>query len=471
MTDSTIVDALIGYVQKAPAHSGKRQRHIRWWFFFAVALVSFATGVAGFIGALQTERTRIASILLFVFVVVLIIIRIIVMRRPAPLLRWHPLSMVQPQASWLTTLMHAAHTTRWQQLVGRGIRIGDFVMWVLMALVLVAAAGIIFTFSAFGLYDGLKTGLDYFDVVLFMGLVGPFMSVRSGIARWRARRDGSRKRLNSFTETLRNALGAVNNFFHTTLDSTAGMVRAGVTNVTSTVSTSVVSLTTTAALATTVAGVGLAAVDVAPRSIIATGRVVPLPMEVALLAGEDGRNVGLRGEILLNCMDDIMSDTDRSDAPCQNAVHQVSELCAQWNGKDMPPGCEANIFALLPEIQPLVQNGENNDPRDNRPYMPPPTKVIPPTHTRGVVTPTPLLVTDTRVSDATTIPTQTDVPLPSATAVVETTPVVEPVIPPNMTQMPEQGGNAAQTPIVRLPNNNAQGTPLDTPLPGTDSQP
>jgi len=40
-----------------------------------------------------------------------------------------------------------------------------------------------------------------------------------------------------------------------------------------------------------------------------------------------------------------------------------------------------------------------------------------------------------------------------------------------MTQMPEQGGNAAQTPIVRLPNNNAQGTPLDTPLPGTDSQP
>ncbi|MFN5934554.1 MAG: hypothetical protein ACK46D_09700, partial [Roseiflexaceae bacterium] len=130
MTDSTIVDALIGYVQKAPAHSGKRQRHIRWWFFFAVALVSFATGVAGFIGALQTERTRIASILLFVFVVVLIIIRIIVMRRPAPLLRWHPLSMVQPQASWLTTLMHAAHTTRWQQLVGRGIRIGDFVMWV-----------------------------------------------------------------------------------------------------------------------------------------------------------------------------------------------------------------------------------------------------------------------------------------------------------------------------------------------------
>ena len=213
MTDPTVVDALIVHAQASPGLSGKRQRSARWWFFFAVALVSFATGIASFVGAIQNERTQLAAFLLLVLVVVLVVVRTYLIRRPTPVVRWQPLSFVQPQRSWVATLVHDASPSRWHVVRGRSMRIVDFVLWVLMAVVLIAAAATIFTFSAFGLYDGLVTGLDYFDVVLLMGLVGPFMSVRSGIARWRARREGSRKRLNSFTETLRNALGAINTFF------------------------------------------------------------------------------------------------------------------------------------------------------------------------------------------------------------------------------------------------------------------
>ncbi len=481
MTDPTIVDALIVQAQAVPARSGKRQRMLRWWFFFAVAMVSFATGIAAFIGAVQKERTQLAASILLGLVVVLVVVRIYLMRRPAPVVRWQPLSYVQPQRAWVMSLVHTAHPSRWHVLWGRSIRIVDFLVWVLMAIVLVCAAATIFTFSAFGLYDGLVAGLDYFDIVLLMGLVGPYMSVRSGIDRWRARRDGSRKRLNSFTETLRNALGAINNFFNTTLDSTAGVVRAGVTSVTSSVSTSVVTVTTTAALSATVAGVGLAAVDVAPRSIVATGRVLPLPMEVASLAGEDGRDVGLRGDILLGCMDDILAaNQDDADVPCQKAVQQVGGVCATWDGKHMPNGCEAKIFALLPEIQALVQNNDNRRP----PSMPEnddksrqmneqqrASASFPTTTSIVATTPTASAMMETSTSVATPIPTDTVLLTATTTPPDITAVIMDTALPPNMTQMPEQGGKPQETPIRRGPNNNALGTPLDTPFPGTEGQP
>ena len=481
MTDPTIVDTLIVQAQAVPARSHKRQRQLRWWFFFVVALVSFATGIAGFVGAVQQERTQLAAFLLLVLVVVLVVVRIFLMRRPAPVVRWQPLSYVQPQRTWVASLVHDAHQSRWRVLWGRSIRIIDFMLWVLMAVVLVSAAGTIFTFSAFGLYDGLVAGIDIFDVVLVIGLVGPFMSVRSGIARWRARRDGSRKRLNSFTETLRNALGAINNFFNTTLDSTAGIVRAGVTNVTSTVSTSIVTVTTTAALSATVAGVGLAAVDVAPRSIIATGRVLPLPMEVATLAGDEGRDVGLRGEILLNCMDDILaSNEDNSDIPCQKAVHQVGGVCATWDGKHMPTGCEDKIFALLPEIQQLVQRDDNRRPPSMPEDRSKPRQMddqqrkltqFPTTTFIAMTTPTVSAMMESPTSVATPVPTDTVLATATLTLAPVTPVLVDTALPPNMTQMPEQGGQPQGTPEQRGPNNNAQGTPLDTPFPGTGNQP
>jgi len=479
VTDPAIVDALIVHVQAVPARSHKRQRQLRWWFFFVVALVGFATGVAGFVGAVQQERTQLVAFLLLVLVAALVVVRIFLMRRPAPVVRWQPLSYVQPQQTWVASLVHDAHQSRWDVLWGRSIRIMDFMLWMLMAVVLVCAAATIFIFSAFGLYDGLMAGIDIFDVVLVIGLVGPFMSIQSGIARWRARRDGSRKRLNSFTETLRNALGAINNFFNTTLDTTAGMVRAGVTNVTSTVSTSIVTVTTTAALSATVAGVGLAAVDVAPRSIIATGRVLPLPMEVATLAGAEGKDVGLRGEILLNCMDDILAgNEDNADVPCQTAVHAVGSVCATWDGNYMPASCEAQIFALLPEIQPLVQNNdqrrsprpENTDTSDPNNEQQSKSASFPTTTSLIVATPTASAMMATLTSVVTPIPTDTVIPV-ATTVPVDVAPVVDTALPPNMTQMPDQGTRPQGTPIVRGPNNNAQGTPIDTPLPRTGNQP
>ncbi|MFM7678035.1 MAG: hypothetical protein ACKO83_04215 [Roseiflexaceae bacterium] len=479
MTDPVLVETLLAHTQTIPAQSGKRRRATRWWFFFVVAVVSFATGVAGFVDAIQKERTQLTAFALMALVVVVVVVRSYVARRIKAVAPWHPLSFVRPAADWSTTLVHTARLTRWQVWMGRSIRILDFLLWVLLALVLVGAAATIFTFSAFGLYDGLVSGIDIFDMVLLIGLVGPFMSVRSGMARWRARRDGSRKRLNSFTETLRNALGAINNFFNTSLDSTAGFIRSGVSTVSSSVSASVVSVTTTAALTATVAGVGLAAVDVAPRSIIATGRVVPLPMEVAMLAGEDGKNVGLRGEILLNCMDDIVNDTeDYSDIACQQAVHQVSSECATWDGTNMPRMCETQVFALLPEIQALVGDGDSrrdpappNAPQQRAPNeqrSPPDTRA---TTTYAIMTPTQFAATDVPTSQITAMPTQTESPVPTLTMVANTPVAAEPQRPPNMTQMPAQGGDVQGTPQVRLPNNNALGTPLDTPLPGTEGQP
>ncbi len=478
MTDPALVDTLIAHTQTAPMYSGKRQRLARWWFFFVVAIVSFVTGVAGFIDAVQKERTQFAAVALMVLVIVVVVVRTYLAHRVQPVTTWQPLSHVRPAADWPTTLVHTARLSRRQIWMGRCVRILDFVVWVVMALVLVCAAAIIFTFSAFGLYDGLVAGIDIFDVVLVMGLVGPFMSVRSGIARWRARRDGSRQRMNSFTETLRNALGAINNFFNASLNSTAGVIRSGVSSVSSSVSASVVSVTTTAALTATVAGVGLATIDVAPRSIIATGRVVPIPMEVAMLAGEDGRDVGLRGEFLLSCMDDLARGKENTDQPCQNAVHKMGGACATFDGNIMPPACEQIIFALVPEIAVLVNEPQTQSPTDAREQPPErpaneqrTTPLPPPTSTYGMMTATQIPATQVPTSEATPLPTQTEPPVPTVTTVPATPAVVEPARPPNMTQLPEQGETPGQTPIVRLPNNNALGTPLDTPLPGTEGQP
>ena len=481
MTDPTLVDSLIAHTHTAPMHSRKRQRLARWWFFFVVAIVSFMTGVAGFIDAVQKERTQLAAVALMVLVIVVVVVRTYLAHRVHPVTTWQPLSHVRPAADWPTTLVHTARLSRWQIWMGRCVRILDFVVWVVMALVLVCAAAIIFTFSAFGLYDGLVAGIDIFDVVLVMGLVGPFMSVRSGIARWRARRDGSRQRMNSFTETLRNALGAINNFFNASLNSTAGVIRSGVSSVSSSLSASVVSVTTTAALTATVAGVGLATIDVAPRSIIATGRVVPIPMEVAMLAGEDGRNVGLRGDILLGCMDDILaSNEDNSDIPCQKAVHQVGGVCATWDGKHMPTGCEDKIFALLPEIQQLVQRDDNrrppsmpedqSKPRQMDDQQRKPTQ-FPTTTFIAMTTPTVSAMMESPTSVATPVPVDTVLATATLTLAPVTPVLVDTALPPNMTQMPEQGGKPQETPIRRGPNNNALGTPLDTPFPGTESQP
>ena len=80
----------------------------------------------------------------------------------------------------------------------------------------------------------------------------------------------------------------------------------------------------------------------------------------------------------------------------------------------------------------------------------------------------------TLTSAVTPIPTDTVIPvaIPVATTVpVDVGPVVDTALPPNMTQMPDQGRQPQGTPSVRGPNNNAQGTPLDTPISGTGNQP
>lgn len=117
-----------------------------------------------------------------------------------------------------------------------------------------------------------------------MGLVGPFNSVRSGIAKWRNRRKGARQRVNTLSETVRNAVGALNNFWNSVSESTAGVVRTGLT----TVSSSVAATATSVAIGITITGVGLAAVSVTPNAVIATGRVVPIPPLLQVLPALQG---------------------------------------------------------------------------------------------------------------------------------------------------------------------------------------
>jgi hypothetical protein len=470
--DTTTVAALLAQVQALSVRVQKPFRTARWWLFFAVAVVSMVTGILGGVSALQRVDTQPIALGILLCALTVVVLRILLRRKGAavtPL--WHPHRSLALPPTASARVVATAHVPQWHIWMSRWVRYVDFLLWVLMAGVLVCAASVLCVFSLFGLWDGLQSGVDISDVVLVMGVVGPVLSVRSGVSRWQARHQGSRQRMQSCMETLRNALAALNNAFRMVRETTTTVARVGA----NTMASGVVAVTTTAAMTAAVAGVGYVAFDTAPRAIIATGKVVPLPMEVALLAGESGVEVGLRGTIVLSCMNDFIdADSDGADMACQQAVRQVDESCATWDGREMPPSCEQRIVQLMPEIKNMVSHespavGPERARPNNQPLSPlntpNPATPVPTTMPTIGDTASPTMVA-TVVPSSTPLPTQTEPPQYTATVDMPAPAPLEPIRPPNMTQLPGQGGNAPETPIVRGPNNNPQGTPLDTPIAG-----
>jgi len=469
---------VIDQLPATPIPRARVVRRVRWWALLAVAVVSFVTGVAGFVDAFQKADTQIIAAGLLLLVILGFTVRVLVKRRkPLPItldLRVQ-LSLEPTTYQQLLAQAQVSHRQIW---VGRVVRLLDYSAWVVLAIVLMLSAATVFLFSAFGLYDGVRTGIDIFDVVLVMGLVGPYNSVRSGLAKWRARRNGARQRVNTLSETVRNALGALNNFWNSASESTAGVVRTGLT----TVSSSVASTATSVAIGITITGVGLAAVSVTPNAVIATGRVVPLPPVVASIAGPAGRDVGVRGAIIYGCMDDIVAGSEgNADQSCQAAVHQVGSVCDKWDGHNMPTACEQQIFTLLPEIQALV--GSNND----KPRGPPPdqnstrnperqlsvTDIPQATRVPATASPTMRVIATATMTTVPATSTVTAIPItntsmatqkppeqPTQGVTANNTPPANDAggVPPNMTQRPSG------------PNNDANGNPLDTPIAGTGPQ-
>ena len=477
MDNHVSVDELVSHVATVPSQSAVVTRRMQWWALFAVAVVSFVTGIAGFVDALRQADTQLIAVVLLGVVGIIVVVRMVLARRVVPVSAWQPTSQLNVDSTWYQQVMHQAQLTVWQIWLGKSVRLLDYLAWVLLAIILVLSASTIFIFSAFGLYEGIRTGIDILDVVLVMGLVGPFTSIRSGIAKWRSRRKGARQRVNTLSETVRNAVGALNNLWSSVSESTAGVIRNGLTSVGSSVATTA----TTVAVGVTVTGLGLAAVSVAPMAVIATGRVVPIPPVVASIAGAEGRAVGLRGAIIYGCMDDIVAgNEDHSDSACQAAVHQIGGVCATWDGQHMPPACEQQIFQLLPEIQAIINNNDRNTPHNSPPSDPnqsrnlpnrtpiplnnvqQPVATVAAQETKVIATNTPTVASTPPFSNPTS--TSQAVMTPQATGIAPTsdgaTPVAnDVVVPPNMTQNP------------RGPNNDANGNPLDTPIAGNEPQP
>jgi len=476
--DQVLVDALVSHVATLPPQSAVVTRRMQWWALCAVAVVSFVTGIAGFVDALRQADTQLIAVVLLGLVGFVVVVRMILARRVVTVSTWQPKSQLNVDSTWYQQVVQQSQLAVWQIWLGKGVRLLDYLAWVLLAIILVLSASTIFVFSAFGLYEGIRTGVDILDVVLVMGLVGPFNSVRSGIAKWRNRRNGSRQRVNTLSETVRNAVGALNNFWNSVSESTAGVVRTGLT----TVSSSVAATATSVAIGITITGVGLAAVSVTPNAVIATGRVVPIPPIVASIAGPAGRDVGVRGAIIYGCMDDIVAGAKgNADQSCQSAVHQVGSVCDKWDGHNMPVACEQQIFTLLPEIQALV--GSNND----KPRGPPPdqnstrnpgqqlsiTAVTQPTSVPTTPFPTMRVIATVTMTTVPATSTVTAIPITNTSMATQKTPI-QPTqgvtanntpsandaggVPPNMTQRPSG------------PNNDANGNPLDTPIAGTGPQ-
>lgn len=358
------VAELLARARNTPALTRKPVRLAQWWLLFVIAVVGFVTGIMGFVAALQQPQSQSIALALIAIVAMIISTHIIriwrVPKVPPWRVRWH----ITLDDTAMPRLIAAAQPSVWRVRLGRVVRVLDFVAWVCMAMALIAAAIIVFVFAVMGFLDGLKDGIDAFDITLAVGFVGPLMSIHSGISRWQARSDGARQRMRSFTETVRNSLGAHNNVYALIRESTNGLLRGGASSI---VSTSVFAVATTAVLTATVSGVSLAFIHEVPRSVVATGRVIPIPLVVARLAGPEGIAVGLRGDIIIACSDDMRADTGAVDDACRVAIAQVDPACAAWDGQELPEACAARIAEVVGENAAIVHKKPRTPPDGRKP--------------------------------------------------------------------------------------------------------
>ena len=377
-------EALLAQLPHVSAQSSLWKRKAQSWIFLMATVISFVTAIFGFVDAFQhPEKQIIAGGMLAVVIVIVAIqlIRATIMRRKQhQIVHITPITSIMIDAQLQQQLTQHAQLSARQIWFRRCVRVIDNIGWVLLATVLTLAAGAVFVFSLFGLYESIRTEVSIFDVVLIMGLVRPLNSTLKGIKKLQQKEIGTRRRIGTFSKSLHYVIESVNHFIARLHLSTAEALRTG-TAVVSHVGGNIATTATTVALSVTVSGIGLASAQVAPSAVIATGQVIPLPPVIANMTGPAGHDVAVRGAVFYGCMGNILDGNQPANENCQQAVQQANDDCAGWQGGPLPPACAQAINQVLPQAverieapvpQPPVEgsNGENPPPTDANRSLP-----------------------------------------------------------------------------------------------------
>jgi cell division protein FtsX len=105
----------------------------------------------------------------------------IVRRKQHQIVHITPITSIMIDAQLQQQLTHQSPLSARQIWIRRCVRIIDNIGWVLLAMVLTLAAGAVFVFSAFGLYEAIRTEVSILDVVMIIGLVRPLNSTLNGL--------------------------------------------------------------------------------------------------------------------------------------------------------------------------------------------------------------------------------------------------------------------------------------------------
>lgn len=384
MDKQITVAAVLAQLPQASAPSSIWKRKARSWVFLIATVISFVTAVFGFVDAFQHPEKQIFAIGLLAVVIVILVIQLIraniVRRKQHQIVHITPITSIMIDAQLQQQLTHQSPLSARQIWIRRCVRIIDNIGWVLLAMVLTLAAGAVFVFSLFGLYEAIRTEVSIFDVVMIIGLVRPLNSTLNGIKKLQQKTIGTRRRLGTFSKSLHYMIESVNHFIHRLHLSTAEIIRTGTAAV-SHVGGGIATTASTVALSVTVSGMGLASAQVAPSAVIATGQVIPLPPVIANVAGPAGHDVAVRGAVFYGCMGNILDSNQPANENCQQAVQQANDDCAGWQGGPLPPACAQAINQVLPQAverieapvpQPPVEgpNGENPPPADANRSLP-----------------------------------------------------------------------------------------------------
>ena len=362
------VAAVLDQLPQASAPSSIWKRKARSWVFLIATVISFVTAVFGFVDAFQHPEKQIFAIGLLAVVIVILVIQLIraniVRRKQHQIVHITPITSIMIDAELQQQLTHQSPLSARQIWVRRCVRIIDNIGWVLLAMVLTLAAGAVFVFSLFGLYEAIRTEVSIFDVVMIIGLVRPLNSTLNGIKKLQQKTIGTRRRIGTFSKSLHYMIESVNHFIQRLHLSTAEIVRTSTAAV-SHVGGSIATTASTVALSVTVSGMGLASAQVAPSAVIATGQVIPLPPVIANVAGPAGHDVAVRGAVFYGCMGNILDGNQQSaDENCQQAVQQANDSCAGWQGGPLPPECAQAINQVLPQAVERIEGTVPQPPAD-----------------------------------------------------------------------------------------------------------
>ena len=337
---------LLAAMQQTTVRSWRWWRQLKWFVVLVAGITGVASGGYGLYELIGTPTGRTQTVVVLGLAAVGAVLWRVTRRwrmRIAPPL--HPLT--PPAPAWNAhTVLARAQVSRWQRAWRWLLHRSDRIAWILLAVVLLAAAVIVTVLSVFATYDALMSGVDVTDLIWIFGLLGPIASVLNGWQQWQQRRAQNRQRAQALSASVRNAITAWNMAWEQVRTWQTGWLAPG-----GAVSAVVVTVAASAAIV----GVGNAFVVQTPAALLVTGRVVPLPPELLAAIGGTTSPAYLRSTIISACVDDVLRNQGASfDATCVQTIQQVDAACASFDGERMVLACAEAVITVIPELQPLV---------------------------------------------------------------------------------------------------------------------